>query len=112
MEDVKTFTQEEVNAIVQERLAKEKAKHAKELEDMQTDIIKREKKLDAQERLKEKGLPAELVGLVNFSDEESFNNSLDLIEKTYSKHENNKANYSPMSGEGVQTDSVRDAMGL
>lgn len=116
MEENKTFTQEEVNAIVQKRLAEEKSKHAKELEDMQEEVAIREKKLDAQERLKEKGLPAELVGLVNLRDEESFNSSIELIEKTYTHHEeqnnNSRTQYTPAGGEGHYEDPVRKAMGL
>lgn len=120
MEDNKTFTQEEVNTIVQDRLAKEKAKYEKQLEDMQADVARREKRLDAQEKLKEKGLPAELVDLVNLNDEKSFNTSLELIERTYKQEQpkpqeggNHKgAPYVPMNGAPPCEDPVRTAMGL
>ena len=54
--DEKTFTQEEVNVIVKDRLAKEKAKYDKQLADVQADVTRREKLLDAKEKLKEKGI--------------------------------------------------------
>ena len=82
MED-KTFTQEEVNAIVQERLAKEKAKFEKQIADVQKDVSQREKRLQALEKLTEKGLPAELVDLVHLDSDEALNTSLELLEKTY-----------------------------
>lgn len=122
MEDIKTFTQEELNTIVQDRLAKEKAKYEKLLEDMQTDVAKREKRLDAQEKLKEKGLPAELVSLVNLNDEKSFNTSLELIERTYKQQQSQpqphgeemhkSMPYSPRDGGAYHGDPIREAMGL
>lgn len=120
MEDNKTFTQEEVNTIVQDRLAKEKAKYEKQLEDMQTDVARREKRLDAQEKLKEKGLPAELVDLVNLNDEKSFNTSLELIERTYKqqqpqpqrKENHGSGQYAPRDGAASSGDPFREAMGL
>lgn len=120
MEENKTFTQEEVNTIIQDRLAKEKAKHEKQLLDMQADISRREKRLDAQERLREKGLPAELADLVNLNDDKSFNTSLELIEKTYKQQhpiqagdeENARPPYSPSGGGTARTDPIKEAMGL
>ena len=120
MEDNKTFTQEEVNTIVQDRLAKEKAKYEKQLEDMQTDVSRREKRLDAQEKLKEKGLPAELVDLVNLDDEKLFNTSLELIERTYKQQQpqpqgeetHKSVPYAPRDGGAHHEDPIRKAMGL
>lgn len=79
----KAFTQEEVNTIVQDRLAKEKAKFEKQLSDAQADIRRREKRLEAREQLQAKGLPVELADLVKLDDDESFNTSLSLLESTY-----------------------------
>lgn len=114
MADEKTFTQEEVNTIIQDRLAKEKEKHKKELSDMQADIARREKKLNAQERLTSKGYPKELVDLVNFESDETFNTSLDLIEATYKQQQQpqNHNTYAPVSGAASKDDSIREAMGL
>lgn len=81
----RTFTQEEVNTIVQDRLAKEKAKYEKQLSDMQVEVSRREKRLDAQQKLKEKGLPDELIELVNLDNDDAMNTSLELLTRTYRK---------------------------
>lgn len=79
----KAFTQEEVNTIIQDRLAKEKAKFDKQISDMQEDIKRREKRLEAREKLQEKGLPAELIDLVKLDSDETFKSSLDILENAY-----------------------------
>lgn len=118
----KTFTQEEVNTIVQDRLAKEKAKYDKQIADMQADIIRREKRLEAREKLQEKGLPAELADLVRLDDDEAFKTSLELLEKTFIQQQRptsqakketvQKPAYNPMGGTGAHSDPIREAMGL
>lgn len=118
--DEKTFTQEEVNVIVRDRLAKEKAKYDKQLADVQADVTRREKLLDAKEKLKEKGLPPELAELVRLDDDESFNNSLTLLEKTYKQPSGNDGaaarnrggGYVPSGGHESSPDRIREAMGL
>lgn len=114
----KAFTQEEVNTIVQDRLAKEKAKFDKQLSDMQEDISRREKRLEAREKLQERGLPVELVDLVKLDSDESFKTSLDILENAYkTKVPESKptsgGGYSPAGGENPNPDSnIRKAMGL
>ena len=114
MENNKTFTQEEVNTIVQERLAKEKAKYEKQIADLQVDIGRREKKLNAVDLLKQKGLPEELVDLVNLNDEDSMNNSIALLDKTYKQQHgtDKKPGYDPAGGKTPYVDPIRSAMGL
>lgn len=51
----KAFTQEEVNTIVQDRLAKEKAKFEKQLSEQQEDIRRREKRLEAGKSFRKRG---------------------------------------------------------
>lgn len=118
MED-KTFTQEEVNTIVQDRLAKEKAKYEKQLADVQADVSRREKRLQAREELSKRGLPDELVDLVKLDNDDELNTSLELLEKTYKQssqgHEKAGAaasHYVPVSGEAHRDDPIREAMGL
>ena len=118
----KTFTQEEVNAIIQERLAKEKAKYEKQIADMQADIKYREKRLEAVGKLKEKGIPEELVDLVKLDDDKAFNVSMELLERTYkqtqsgTKKEDTEGTshkgYKPKGGITVCDDPIREAMGL
>lgn len=122
MEENRTFTQEELNTIVQDRLAKEKAKHDKQLADMQAEVRRREKRLEARERLGEKGLPAELADLVRLDDDDAFNTSLELLERTYGKKQPDASpsrgsgaaghGYEPMGGSGARVDPIREAMGL
>lgn len=122
----KTFTQEEVNTIVQDRLAKEKAKYEKQISDLKADIAGREKRMEARVKLREKGLPEELAELVKIDDDESFNNSLGLLEAAYKKETcptggsgsgnsgtQKGSGYSPMAGGMPNPENdIRRAMGL
>ncbi len=75
-----------------EKLAKmnadEKAKYAEEkrvaeLEKREKDITTRELKAQAYETLAEKGLPKELVDILNYSDAETCNASIEAVEKAF-----------------------------
>lgn len=82
---VKTFTQEDVNRIVQERLAKEKSKGAgngeDELSKRAAELDLRERKLTAREKLRENGLPDYLVDALNMNTDEDFQKSMEAILK-------------------------------
>ena len=126
-EETKTFTQEEVNTIVQDRIAKEKAKYEKQIQEMQADIARREKRNEAADLLRQKGLSAELIDLVRLDDDEAFNKSISLLEKTCKNQQKPEAGNEeghkvpgatkmvgmtpPMAGK-LQNDPVRAAMGL
>lgn len=103
----KTFTQEQLNSILQERLAKEKEKHEKELADMQAEIKKREKQLEAKRQLKEAGLSEELIELIKFDNDESFNHSISLLKRAVMK-----TVYRPRNGDAHDYDDIGEAMGL
>lgn len=77
----KTFTQDEVNRIVSERLARDKGKNSAELEKREHELEQRELAMTAREKLAERGLPKELAEVLRFSDDESMNKSIDAIEK-------------------------------
>ena len=81
----KTFTQEDVNRIVQERLAKERSKAAgngdDELSKRAAELDMRERKLNAREALKKEGLPDYLVDALNMNTEEDFQKSMEAIKK-------------------------------
>ena len=114
----KALTQEEVNTIIQDRLAKEKAKFDKQISDMQENIKRREERLEAREKLQEKGLPAELIDLVKLDSDETFKSSLDILENAYkTKVPESKptsgGGYSPAAGATPDPDAnIRKAMGL
>lgn len=75
----KTFTQEQVNAIVGERLAKEKAKGDAALVERERELARRELLMTAKERLAEKGLPAALIDAINVSSPEALDKSISII---------------------------------
>ena len=81
----KTFTQEDVNRIVQERLAKERSKAAgngdDELSKRAAELDMRERKLNAREALRKEGLPDYLVDALNMNTEEDFQKSMEAIKK-------------------------------
>lgn len=111
--EVKTFTQDEVNKIVQERLtralekaqkekveavtetermakmnADEKAKHQQEkqrleLEGREREITKRELRAQALEMLAEKGLPRDLAETLPYVDAETTMAALSSVEKAF-----------------------------
>lgn len=81
---VKTFTQEEVNKIVQERLAREKGKNPNdEIEEREKNLISRELKVEAYESIDEMGLPKDVLELLDYSNKDNFDKSLELVKKTY-----------------------------
>lgn len=81
----RTFTQEDVNRIVQERLAKEKSKGSGSIEDelnkRAADLDLRERKLTAREKLHENGLPDYLVDALNMNTDEDFQKSMEAVLK-------------------------------
>ena len=115
----KTFNQDDVNRIVQERLAKERERGTAELAQREADLAARELRMTAREKLAEKGLPVELLEALNCSSAEALEKSVELI----SKHMKNTA---PPAGTGISgvkpfngvtakdsiDGSIRRAMGL
>lgn len=88
----KNFSQEDVNKIVNERLARERKKYASmfqdderstELEERERNLTIRERKLDCKELFKEKGLPCGLMDLVNYNSKEEYEKSISLIEESF-----------------------------
>lgn len=82
----KTFTQEEVNAIVGKRLAEQKASGSKELDDREKALDQREMELKAREILSSQGLPKELADILKYSDESSLNAAIDMIRNVRDKN--------------------------
>lgn len=77
----KTFTQEDVNRIVQERLAKEKSKGSEELDKRAAELDKRERRMNAVDELRKNGLPDYLVDALNMETDEVFQQSMEAIKK-------------------------------
>lgn len=87
----KTFTQDDVNRIVGERLAKEKAKGEAEFSKRERELAQRELRMAAKETLSAKGLPAELLDALNCSDQETLGKSIATIEKVFNEYKANAA---------------------
>lgn len=84
----KTFTQEDVNRIVGERLAKEKAKSSGEadLAKREQELARRELHMSAREMLSEKGLPVQLCEALNCADQKTMEESIATIEKIFNDY--------------------------
>ena len=83
----RTFTQEQVNAIVSERLSKEKqkgesalAEREKQFAEREQQLANREALIDLKDKLKEKGLPAELLPVLNVQDKAALDTALDALD--------------------------------
>lgn len=77
----RTFTQDDVNRIVQERLAKEKGKGSEELDKRAAELDLRERKMNAVQKLRENGLPDYLVDALNMETDDAFQKSIEAINK-------------------------------
>lgn len=138
-EDQKTFTQDDIDRIVSKRLEKaqkkweletqkqieslkisgmtpeekeeyEKSKLDSKLSQKEKELQVRELKLDAIDMLQSKGLPRELSEILNYSDEESVNKSIDVIEKVIKKMVEDK-NTKTLKGVEVRTSYTPHGLG-
>lgn len=112
-QETKTFTQEELDKIVQGRIAKERKawekhledekteaqkletmsekekkkyqeeKRSKELDDREAAITRRELTAQAKVQLADKGIPTELAEILNLTDAESCKKSIEVVEKAF-----------------------------
>lgn len=94
-DDAKTFTQSELDGIIKERLARERARLDKILdsEGFDKELIEREKaielremKADAKEALNELGISNVFFDLINFNDRDSMEKSIEIIKEIDNKH--------------------------
>lgn len=94
-DDTKTFTQSELDGIIKERLARERARLDKILdsEGFDKELIEREKaielremKADAKEALNELGISNVFFDLINFNDRDSMEKSIEIIKEIDNKH--------------------------
>lgn len=79
--DQRTFTQEDVNRIVQERLAKEKSKGNEDLERRARELDARERRMNAIDALRKNELPDYLVDALNMNTDEDFQKSMEAIKR-------------------------------
>lgn len=90
----KTFTEEEVNAIVQKRLNREREKLTKafeegtresDLDERERKILRRELRADTLEKLAENGMPAGLADLVSYDSAEECEKSLQTVAAVFNQ---------------------------
>lgn len=123
----KTFTQEDVNRIVQERLAKEKAKNSGDADfaKREQELTQRELHMTAKEMLSEKGLPVQLFDALNCTDEETMKKSITTIETVFNEYKANAtkqikfkgfqpgvSRQMPSADAAAEDIEIRKAMGL
>lgn len=78
----KTFTQEQLNAIVGKRLAEQKQQQETELTKREQELNRREMSIRAQELLAEKGLPKNLAEVLRYDNEDELVKAIGVIETT------------------------------
>lgn len=76
----KTFTQEQVNAIVGKRLAEQKSTLEADFVKREQELNRREMSIRAKELLAEKGLPKDLATVLKYDTEEELVKAIDTIE--------------------------------
>ncbi len=119
----KTFTQDDVNRIVQDRLAKDRAKASEEMGKREQELNNREFRLNNRQKLIDRGYPESILDALNCSSTEAFDKALDTIdalirERTPSAEqaelEKNRARFTaPMNNTAAgREDPIRRAMNL
>lgn len=110
----RTFSQDDVNRIIQERLAKEKAKSDAAIAQREQELAHREFMLTAKEKLAGKKLSPALLDALNVSSPEAFEKSLEIIERELmTRPKGGKSQLRITDGDPPDAgDPVRDAMGL
>ena len=123
----KTFTQEEVNQIVEKRIARERARlhneherqaRISDLDAREQKLIMRERKADAAQELASKGLPASFLNLLRYDSDDSYQESLLAAERAYDDMYQaiikiKATGKTPKNyGEGRHTDDIAKAFGL
>ena len=78
----KTFTQDELNAIIGKRLSEQKQQQESELTKREEELKKREMNIRANELLMEKGLPKSLGAVLKYDTEEELVKAIEILEQT------------------------------
>ena len=114
----KMFTQDEVNKIVSDRLARDREKRTEQQQDdtREQALKAREAKLDCREYLTEKKYPAELLDVLDTSDVEKFKAAADKLQSIYGVDDNRPRFVNPpqfcapsRGGSSPTNDPIRDA---
>ena len=114
MDDNKTFTQEEVNAIISERLKSGRSKIMKDVQAKEAELARRESLINATADWKKRGLPVELLDMIPEDKFESAATALEGYQKTGNKGGwgGGKNPGRALSPEEAEEIAIRDRMGL
>ena len=102
----KTFTQEDVNRIVSERLARERDKAAQErakvdpLQQRETELAAREAAMSCKEYIGSKGYPVALLDVLDTSDADKFKAQVDKLLELFPDIDPAKAAKTPVAVSG------------
>ena len=111
----KTFTQEDVNRIVQDRLSRERKVSSdaeKTLEDRERELAQKEQEIAFKAVLDSKGIPKEIYEALNCTSEEAFNKSIEILEPYFQKLKEPIRNAVGPTRGAIHVDPIRKAMGL
>lgn len=103
----KTFSQDDVNRIVQERLAREKETAAAEIAKREEELQRKELALYAKQTLTDKGLPVELLDVLKLDDQEQFTKSIEVLEGLPLTKKRNTA-FDPLIREQIKQRLIAD----
>lgn len=92
----KTFTQEELNAIIGKRLSEQKQQQESELIKREEELKKREMNIRANELLMEKGLPKSLGAVLKYDTEEELVKAIEILEQTRGFKQEKEPEYIPI----------------
>ena len=76
----KTFTQDDVNRIVSDRLAKDRAKSSEGIAKREQELLQREFRLNSRQKLIDRGYPESIMEALNCNSEKEFDKALDIID--------------------------------
>lgn len=115
--DARIFTQKDVDHIVQQRLATEKARSAAVLAQKEQELRARALGYQARDALAERGLPVELMQVLDYTNEEAFAGALERLEALLAQRlqqgiENRLQGSVPRTGSTATGPDVRSAFGL
>lgn len=92
----KTFTQDELNAIIGKRLSEQKQQQDSELLKREEELKKREMNIRANELLMEKGLPKSLGAVLKYDTEEELVKAIEILEQTRGFKQEKEPEYIPI----------------
>lgn len=84
----KTFTQEEVDNMIQKRVSRERStweKRESQFKAREQELNEREFKFNTREILMERSLPVELADVLNYTNNEDLNSTIDHIEGIFKR---------------------------